>query len=85
MLNLSVSDVVGDDLSVIASGPTAADPSTCDEALESLMKALIKGIASQCYPRYSGKQFTPGKVAVRNLPETQNKVRSRARHVVFSD
>jgi hydroxypyruvate reductase len=32
-LTLAVSDVVGDDLSVIASGPTVADPSTFDAAL----------------------------------------------------
>ncbi len=32
-LTLAVSDVVGDDLSVIASGPTVPDPSTFDEAL----------------------------------------------------
>ena len=32
-LTLAVSDVVGDDLSVIASGPTVADPSTYAEAL----------------------------------------------------
>jgi glycerate 2-kinase len=33
MLTLAVSDVVGDDLSVIGSGPTVADRSTWDEAL----------------------------------------------------
>ena len=32
-LTLAISDVVGDDLSVIASGPTVADPSTFAEAL----------------------------------------------------
>ena len=33
---LLLSDVVGDDLSVIASGPTVADPSTFADALEVL-------------------------------------------------
>ncbi len=34
VLTLAISDVPGDDISVIASGPTVADPSTCDDALE---------------------------------------------------
>ena len=33
LMTLVISDVVGDDLSMIASGPTVADPSTFDEAL----------------------------------------------------
>ena len=38
VLTLAVSDVVGDDLSVIASGPTVADPSTFDDALSLLAR-----------------------------------------------
>lgn len=34
VLTLAVSDVVGDDLSVIGSGPTVADPSTWQQALD---------------------------------------------------
>jgi len=37
-LTLAVSDVVGDDLSVIASGPTVADPSTYADALDVLAR-----------------------------------------------
>ncbi len=37
VLSLILSDVIGDDLSVIGSGPTVADPSTCADAL-----ALLK-------------------------------------------
>lgn len=33
MLTLAISDVPGDDLATIASGPTVADPTTCAEAL----------------------------------------------------
>ena len=33
VLSLTVSDVVGNDLSVIASGPTVPDPTTCGDAL----------------------------------------------------
>ena len=36
VITLVISDVVGDDLSVIGSGPTMPDPSTFAEALEVL-------------------------------------------------
>ena len=38
LLTLAISDVPGDDLSVIASGPTVADPSTFEDALKILTK-----------------------------------------------
>lgn len=38
IITLALSDVVGDDLSVIASGPTAPDNSTFDDAIEILKK-----------------------------------------------
>jgi glycerate 2-kinase len=38
VLTLAISDVVGDDLSVIASGPTVPDDSTFDEALQVLAR-----------------------------------------------
>jgi hydroxypyruvate reductase len=38
---LLVSDVVGDDMSVIASGPTVPDPTTCADAKVALMRADI--------------------------------------------
>lgn len=38
VLTLAISDVVGDDLSVIASGPTVADPSTFGDALDVLSR-----------------------------------------------
>lgn len=34
VVTLAISDVPGDDISVIASGPTVADPSTCAQALD---------------------------------------------------
>ena len=40
-----LSDVVGDDLSVIASGPTCPDPSTFAEALETLARFGIDGLS----------------------------------------
>ncbi|MGI9134331.1 MAG: glycerate kinase type-2 family protein [Rhodoferax sp.] len=41
VLTLLISDVPGDDPSVIASGPTVADPSTCQEALAVLRRYAI--------------------------------------------
>lgn len=38
VLTLAISDVVGDDLSVIASGPTVPDPSTYEDALRILSR-----------------------------------------------
>lgn len=42
VVTLSISDVPGDDLSVIASGPTVADASTCAQALEILDRYRIE-------------------------------------------
>jgi glycerate 2-kinase len=36
VVTLAISDIPGDDASLVASGPTAADPSTCADALEIL-------------------------------------------------
>lgn len=41
VITLAVSDVVGDDPSVIGSGPTVPDPSSCTDALEVLRRAGI--------------------------------------------
>ena len=42
VVTLAISDVPGDDPSVIASGPTVADPSTCQDALAVLAKYGIE-------------------------------------------
>ncbi len=42
LVTLVISDVVGDDLSVIASGPTVPDPSTCADALAVIQKFGLK-------------------------------------------
>ncbi len=46
VVSLMISDVPGDDPSVIASGPTVGDPSTCQEALEILERYAINVPAS---------------------------------------
>ena len=43
VLNLVLSDVPGDDPTDIASGPTVADPSTCNDALEVFRRYAIEG------------------------------------------
>jgi len=61
VVSLIVSDVVGDDLSVIASGPTAPDPSTFTDALAILDRYGIQAIAAR-------RHLTRG--ALGELPET---------------
>ncbi len=46
IVSLIVSDVVGDDLSVIASGPTVPDPSTFQDAIHILEKYKIRAPAA---------------------------------------
>jgi hydroxypyruvate reductase len=63
-LTLAVSDVVGDDLSVIASGPTVADDSTYSQALEILKRR--GGLNS--YPRAVVDRLQAGTAGA--VPET---------------
>lgn len=42
VLTLAISDVPGDDLSTIASGPTVPDPTTCTDALEIVERYAIE-------------------------------------------
>ena len=77
-LTLAVSDVVGDDLSVIGSGPTVADPSTWQMALDVLDRRGGRGV----YPRAAVDAIERG--AAGTLPETPKPgdarlARSRAR------
>lgn len=63
-LTLAVSDVVGDDLSVIASGPTVPDPSTFADAL----RVLARRGGWESYPQAVIDRLQRG--AARELPET---------------
>lgn len=64
VLTLAVSDVVGDDLSVIASGPTVADDSTCADALAILNARGGEGD----YPRAVVERLRRGTAG--DVPET---------------
>ncbi|MEE8393068.1 MAG: glycerate kinase [Rhodospirillales bacterium] len=59
---LAISDVPGDDLSVIASGPTVADPTTYAEARGVLEKYSISppGAVSECLARAADETPKPG-------------------------
>ena len=57
-----LSDVVGDDLSVIASGPTCPDPTTFAEALETLVRFGIDGLSEAAAVRAYLQAGTAGKL-----------------------
>jgi hydroxypyruvate reductase len=59
VVTLTISDVPGDDVSVIASGPTVADASTCAEALEVLHRYGIEAPESVRAQLESGALETP--------------------------
>ncbi|MGE0347851.1 glycerate kinase type-2 family protein [Hydrogenophaga sp.] len=59
VVTLTISDVPGDDVSVIASGPTVADASTCREALDILRRYGIEVPAAVREQLDSGALETP--------------------------
>ncbi|WP_439586755.1 glycerate kinase type-2 family protein [Hydrogenophaga sp.] len=59
LVTLTISDVPGDDVSVIASGPTVADASTCAEALDILSRYGIDVPAPARARLESGELETP--------------------------
>ena len=59
VLTLAISDVPGDDLSTIASGPTVPDPTTCADALEIVRRYAIELPAVAREALRSGSAETP--------------------------
>ena len=59
MLTLAISDVPGDDLSTIASGPTVPDPTTCADALEIVDRYGIELPAAARAALQDGRAETP--------------------------
>lgn len=59
VVTLAISDVPGDDLSTIASGPTVPDPTTCAEALEIVARYGIALPAAARQALASGAAETP--------------------------
>jgi glycerate 2-kinase len=76
-MTFAVSDVVGDDLSVIASGPTVADASTFSDALD----AIHRCGGEAAYPRAVVRRFEAGargEVAETPKPDDTRLLRSSA-------
>jgi len=59
VVTLAISDVPGDDVSVIASGPTVADASTCADALQILKRYSVEVPASVVEKLQNGTLETP--------------------------
>ncbi|MCF8199481.1 MAG: glycerate kinase [Sulfuritalea sp.] len=59
VVTLAISDVPGDDLSTIASGPTVPDPTTCADALEIVDRYAIELPAAARQALLSGAAETP--------------------------
>jgi len=59
VVSLIISDVVGDDPAVIASGPTVSDPTTCQDALAILDKYAVPIPATMRTLLVEGKLETP--------------------------
>ena len=59
VVTLTISDVPGDDVSVIASGPTVADATTCAQALEILQRCSIDLPAQVAQDLHNGRLETP--------------------------
>ena len=59
VLTLAISDVPGDDVSTIASGPTVPDPTTCADALEIIDRYAIELPANARRALLSGAAETP--------------------------
>ena len=59
VVTLAISDVPGDDLSTIASGPTVPDPTSCADALEIVKRYGIELPAAACQALLTGAAETP--------------------------
>jgi hydroxypyruvate reductase len=59
VLTLAISDVPGDDLSTIASGPTVPDPTTCADALEIVKRYAIELPVDARHALLTGTAETP--------------------------
>lgn len=79
IISLVMSDVVGDDLSVIASGPTFPDQSTFKDALNIVQKYGIKNPRVRAHIRQGAK----GKVA--ETPKPGDPVFARVRNILIGN
>ena len=80
LLSLIISDVIGDDLGMIASGPTCPDSSTFMDALNILRKYRIKGPTAAI--QYVAKG---AKGKIKETPKPQDKLFSRIHNVLIGN
>jgi glycerate 2-kinase len=80
LLSLIISDVIGDDLGMIASGPTCPDSSTFMDALNILRKYRIKGPTAVI--QYVAKG---AKGKIKETPKPQDKLFSRIHNVLIGN
>ncbi|HKB00643.1 MAG TPA: DUF4147 domain-containing protein [Gemmataceae bacterium] len=79
LFSLIISDVVGDPLDVIASGPTAADPSTFADALAVLDRYALRDMAPPAVVEHLGLG------AAGELPETPKQLPSHVHNVILGN
>jgi hydroxypyruvate reductase/glycerate 2-kinase len=83
LFSLIISDVVGDPLDVIASGPTAADPTTFADALAVLQKYRLFGNGGPRVPASVERYLEEG--AAGHKPETPKKVPANVHNYVIGN
>jgi glycerate 2-kinase len=82
MVSLILSDVVGDDLDVIASGPTVADPSTFQDCMNILSKY---GIADKLTPAVNKHLVKGLEGKIRETPKPGNTIFDKTDHFVIGN
>lgn len=83
VLSLIISDVVGDKLDAIASGPTAPDPTTYSDALQILQKYnLWERVSKRVREEINAGAHKSGKSGVLETPKPSSKIFKRVHNVL---
>jgi glycerate 2-kinase len=82
VLTLLLSDVIGDPLDVIASGPTAPDPTTFADALDVLAR---RGVLDRVAPTVADRLRAGARGEIAETPKPGESLFSRVTHVVVGN